>query len=117
MSKIKISKEDFVANLLLIQKGLEKSENFDKAMSDFTDSYFVNSIGVDWLTASTNLLSLSVGDTDDGHGTMIEWFLYEDVDKKIYLSPNSKYNKTDKEIEIDVSTPELLYDYFVKYGE
>lgn len=114
---VTISKELFVTSLNKIKEGLDKRHEFDDLMEKFSDSFFVSTLGEEWLTTATELLSFAVGDKDDGHGTMLEWFLYEDVEKKIFLTPNSKYNTTDKEIEIDVSTPELLYDYFLKYGE
>lgn len=114
---VTISKELFVNSLNKIQEGLDKRHEFDDLMEKFSDSYYVSTLGEEWLTVATELLCNAVGDKDEGHGTMIDWFLYEDVDKKIFLSPNSKYNQTNKEIEIDVSTPELLYDYFVKYGD
>ena len=113
---VTISKKDFVKYLKQIQKGLKKREKFDNAMAEFNTSFFVSNLGDEWLDTATELLELAVGDKDDGHGTMISWFLYEDVEKTIFFSPHSKYNNTDQEIAVDVSTPGKLCDYFVKYG-
>lgn len=113
---VTISKKDFVKYLKQIQKGLKRREKFDDAMAEFNTSFFVSNLGDEWLDAATELLELAVGDKDDGHGTMISWFLYEDVEKKVFFAPHTRYNNTDKEIAVDVSTPERLYNYFVKYG-
>lgn len=112
---MKISKELFVKTMNEIQEGLKEKEEFNNAMEKFTDTFYSSTIGSKWLEALTNLLSDLVGDRDDGYGTMIDWFLFENVEKKIYFKAKSKFNDTDEEIEIDVSTPELLYDYFEKY--
>jgi hypothetical protein len=114
---VKISKELFVEMIEEIQKGLNKKEEFNDAMEKFTSTYFASTVGNEWLEALLKLLADNVGDKDDGYGTMIEWFIYEDVEKKVYLAPNSKFNSSNQELEIDVSTPELLYDYFVMFGE
>lgn len=114
---VTISKELFVKSLTNIQKGLERSQTFDSAMEQFSDSYFMCNVGAEWLETAIELLCVAVNDKDDGYGTMIEWFLYEDVEKKVYFDPHTKYNDTDEELVVDLSTPELLYDYFAKYGD
>lgn len=114
---ITISKEKFVESLNNIQKGLDERHEFSTAMEKFSDSYYVCNLCDVWLNTAISLLEEAVGDKEDAYGSMIGWYLFEMTDKVIYLSPNSKYNDTDKEVEVDVSTPELLYDYFVKYGD
>ena len=114
---ITISKEKFVKALTNIEKGLDERHEFSTAMEKFSDSYYVCNLCDAWLNTAISLLEDAVGDKESEYSSMISWYLFEMVDKKIYLSPHSKYNDTDKEIEIDVSTPEALYDYFVKYGD
>jgi hypothetical protein len=112
---VKISKELFVETIKKIQEGIDKREEFNDAMEKFTSTYYSSTLGEEWLEALLKILAESVGDVDEGYGTMIEWFLYEDVEKKIYIRPEGQSNGSDEEIIIDVSTPELLYDYFEKY--
>ena len=90
-----------------IQNGIKERNEFDKAMVKINSSYFVSTIGNDWLYTAIELLCHSVGDKSDEFGTIIEWFLFESVEKKITVNKNTV---------IDVSTPEKLYDYFVLYG-
>ena len=111
-----ISKEKFVNALNSIQKGLCKREEFNNALDKTGDGFFVCTIGEDWLTTLLDLLSELVGDKNYGYGTTLEWFLFEDVKKEIIISPNSPLNNSDEKIIVDCSTPELLYDYFDKYG-
>ena len=112
-----ISKEDFVNAITDIQEELKRREEFDEAIGKINDSFFVCTIGEKWLNLSLKLLSAAVGDKGDKYGTMLEWYLFEDVDKQVSFSPNSKYNPSNEELVVDCSTPERLYDYFVKYGD
>ena len=116
--KVKISRELFVETLEAIQKGLEQRNQVDKAFSQFSDSYFINNIGNDWLNALTKLLENIVGDDPEiKYGTIIEWWLYEDITPKvIYLQPHHPKNTTGEELEISVETPEQLYEYFLIYN-
>jgi hypothetical protein len=109
-----ISKELFVKTLNEIQKGRERIQKASDALKLIADGWPVITLGEEYLNASLELLANAVGDKDCD---MISWWLFEDVEKKVWLKPNSYYNKTDKEIEIDVSTPELLYEYFEKYND
>lgn len=116
---VKISKELFVATLNAIKEGHDEQMEFDKAMSKFSDGYFISTIGNKWLNALIALLEDSVGDeVSRKYGSTISWWLYEDtvIDKIIYLSAEHPNNNTGKELEIKVNTPEELYTYFSEYN-
>ena len=113
---IKISKEIFVQSMQQIQKGLERRKKADDALSEISDGFFTLNIGDEFLNVAIDLLVDVMGDTKDKQvGTMIEWWLFESVEKKVWISPHTKFNPTDKEIEVDCTTLEQLYEYFDKY--
>lgn len=114
---VKISEELFAATLNAIKAGHEEQLEFDKAMSKFSDGYFISTIGNKWLDALIELLENVVGDeVSQKYGSMISWWLYEDISPKvIYLQPEHPKNTTGKELEISVETPEQLYEYFKEY--
>ena len=117
MKKLNISKEEFVNALNNIQKGIKQQKEFNDAMEKFSDGFFVSTIGNDFLNTAIKLLEIAVGDEDVPHiGSTISWWLFEDVDKIISITPLSKHNKTDKDIEVDCTTPEQLYEYFQKWN-
>ena len=82
---VSISKEKFVEALTNIEKGIEKRDKFNDAIEQFCDSYVVLNIGEEWLNTALSLLEEAVGDKDNGYGTMISWYLFEGVEKKIYI--------------------------------
>jgi hypothetical protein len=117
MKKLKISKEEFVNALNNIQKGLKEQKEFNDAMGKFSDGFFVSTIGNDFLNTAIRLLEIAVDDEDIPQvGSTISWWLFENVDKVITITPSSKHNKTNKDIEVDCTTPEQLYDYFQKWN-
>lgn len=103
------NKELFVSTIKKIQSGLDNRDNFSKDIQKYCGSYVVLDVAEDWLNGLIELLSYMVNDTDD----TISWWLFEDVEKTIYIDANSKYNSTNYDIEFDVSTPERLFDYFI----
>ena len=101
--------------LTAIKEGLNDRAAFDKALSDFSSSWFISTVGTKWLDTSIKLLEIAVGDTcNPKYGSTISWWLYENA-KVIYLRPHSEFNDTDEEIEVSIETAEQLYDYFIKY--
>ena len=114
---VKITQDLFVESLHNIIKGYERKNKFENAISEIGTGYFVSDLCNEWLETAINLLVDAVGDKDEGYGTMIEWFLFEDVEKKVYISTGKIVDGKKEEIEVDVSTPELLYNYFVEYGD
>lgn len=114
---VKISKELFVSTITAIKEGYDEQLDFDKAMSKFSDGYFISIIGNKWLEALITLLEDSVGDeVCPKYGSTISWWLYEDTAPKvIYLSPEHPKNNTGEELVLSVETAEQLYEYFVLY--
>ena len=113
---LKISKDRFVSTINAIQAGVEKRNEFNKAMEKFSSSYYTTTVGDEWLLSLLGLLSDCVGDEYiKGIGTTIEWFLFENSKKEIKIRENFK-DENSPTITIDVSTPEKLYDYFERYG-
>ena len=118
LNNLNISRELFIETLNAIKKGLEQRDQIDKALTQFCDSYVITNIGDDWLNALIKLLENIVGDDPEiKYGTIIEWWLYENVvPKVIYLQPHHPKNTTVEELEISVETPEQLYEYFLIYN-
>ena len=115
---VKISEELFVESLEAIKRGLEQRSAFDDALEKFSDSYVTMNVGSDWLETATRLLEDAVGDDpNEKYGSTISWWLYENVEKVIYIQPEHKKNSTGVEIEVKVETPQELYQYFKEYGE
>lgn len=106
-----LSKYEFVCYINLIQSGLEQRRRFDKAMSEFNTSFFVSNIGEDWLKGLIMLLETVMDDKPGKNGSYISWWLFKSnfVDKKLIIT-DEKGNDS----EVDVSTPEALYDYLAE---
>lgn len=102
-------KEIFVSTLDKLKAGLQNREDFDKTIERFSSGFVVLNVCNDWLDGLIDLLAYMVDDTND----IISWWLFENVEKIIYIEANSKLNPTNQEIKFDVSTPEKLFDYFV----
>ena len=115
---VKISEELFVDTLEAIKKGLDERAEFDKAMTKFSDAFFISNIGNTWLEALTRLLEDTVGDeSSPKYGSTISWWLYENITPKvIYLQPHHPKNTTGEELEIPVETPQQLYRYFKDFN-
>ena len=113
---VKISKELFVATIEAIKAGYEEQLEFDKAMSKFSDNYFISTIGNVWADALLTLLEDVMGDKlNRKYGSILSWWLYENTEKVLYLSQDHPKNSTGSELAIKVDTAEQLYDYFVLY--
>lgn len=111
MRKLHIGRKQFVSILESIQKGLEKRDKFNDAMEEISDSYFICELGNEWLDASIVLLEKAVKDKNE----TISWWLWEDVDKIIYIPPEHPDNPFGKELKVKVDTPNRLYSYFQQY--
>ena len=111
---VKISEELFVDTVEAIKKGLAERDEFDKAMTKFSDGFFISNIGNTWLDTLLILLEDAVGDERHvKYGSVLEWWLYETkVEKVLYLSPEHQKNPTNEEFTIQVETPQQLYRYF-----
>lgn len=111
MRKLHIGRKQFVNILESIQKGLEKRDKFSDAMEEISDSYFVCELGNEWLHSTIVLLEKAVKDKSE----TISWWLWEDVEKVIYIPPEHPDNPFGKELKVKVDTPDRLYSYFKQY--
>jgi hypothetical protein len=103
-----IAKEDFVYSLNTIVESQKKYKTFDAALKEVCDGYPILTIGNEVLVALITLLEKACGDESE----TVSWWLFESVEKRIWINPGTALNPTSEEIEIDVSTPEKLYEYF-----
>ena len=95
-----ISKELFVEIIENIQKQEEKNDRFSKALSEICDGHPLFDVNNLYLTSLLKVLNAIFHDSFDS----VEWWLWEDVEKTIWLADGSP---------VDVSTPEKLYDYLI----
>jgi hypothetical protein len=101
-----MTKEQFVNRIGLIQNFNSKQEVLSDLIDKITDGYGIVEFGDDLANEIIDMISedMGIAEGDD----LIEWWLYEDVDKIVYETKN------DKEIKIEVETAEQLYDYIVE---
>lgn len=102
-----LSKYELVHYINLIQSGLEQRRRFDKAMTEFNTSFFVSNIGEDWLKGLIMLLETVMKDPPGKNGSYIDWWLFDN--NRTLIITGEDGNDT----ELDVSTPEALYNYLV----
>ena len=103
---VKISEELFIDMLKRIKEEYERILKFDKAMSEISDSFFICNAGEGYLNALLDLLEDVMNDkSDPKYGSMIGWWLWEDVEKKVW------WEEDGEEKELDLTTPESLYKY------
>jgi hypothetical protein len=94
-----ISKEMFCEAIDAIQKEREKSHNLGKALEEYlADSWVIVKESPTFKMLLKMLKELMHDDVDT-----IEWWLFEDVEKKIYFDDTF----------VDVTKKEDLYDYLV----
>jgi hypothetical protein len=94
---MRIKKELFCEIIELTQKQEKRDEEISEAMSNYTNS-FVSFGHTTVKEALMRLLREVMGDTDD----FIGWWLYEDVEKKVWLKDGT---------EISLLTVGELYDF------
>lgn len=95
---INITKEQFIKRIQLIQNFHSEQETLGVLIKKITDGYPIVTIG-DYLVAE--MIDMIEENLD--HKDMLEWWLYEDVEKIIYNSDNTVF--------ADVTKIEDLYDY------
>lgn len=104
-----LNKELFVQTLKVIKEGYERRNKFNDAISDICSSWFVCNVGEEWLKQLITLLEYLMEDEPSSKSSsIIDWWLFEKVDKKIWWEENGQ------KIERDLTTPEALYDYLVE---
>jgi hypothetical protein len=99
-----ISKKTFVNAINNIRTQEKKASEFTNALTIYCDGHPVFDRNNLYLKSLLDVLKEIFQDEYD----TIEWWLWENVEKKIWIN----YGKEDQ-IEIDLSTPEQLYDYLV----
>jgi hypothetical protein len=99
-----ISKYTFVGVINNIREQEKKAADFTKALNLYCDGHPIFDTDNLYLKALLDLLEEVF---QDEYGT-IKWWLWEDVEKKIWINYGQE-----NQVEIDVSTPELLYDYLI----
>jgi hypothetical protein len=101
-----ISREEFIKTLDIIKKGFKRREKFEKSVSNVSDSFFICNIGEEWLDQLVHLLEVEMNDEPNPkYGSMISWWLWEDVEKKIW------WEEDGKKFERSLKTPVQLYNY------
>ena len=97
-----ISREEFTKTIRLIQNFTSHQDTISALIEKITDGYCVVTVGNYLIDKIVDLLNLNMGIKDRD---LIYWWLYEDVDKTIWI---------DNE-EIKVETLDQLYDYIIKH--
>lgn len=95
-----MTKEQFIKRMSLIQNFHSEWETLQILIDKITDGYSVVTVG-DYLV--TEIIDMI--EEDIGYKNILDWWLYEDVDKVIY--------EDEEEKEYSVRTLEELYDYMV----
>ena len=95
-----LSKEKFIEYLTAITK---YNEEVDKWINFFNTDIFASPLFIKASDLADIVVSY-LSDKNENIKDLINWWLYEDVDKLLFL-PNN--------ITIDVETPDKLYDYII----
>ena len=95
-----MTKEQFIKRIQLIQNFHSEQETLGVLINKITDGYPIVTLGDYLITEMIDMIEENLG-----HKDMLEWWLYEDVEKIIYNSDNTVF--------ADVTKLEDLYDYMV----
>lgn len=94
-----LSQKDFVSFIKAIKKEEKRLYNIAKNIEYFGDGFIV--VDNPLIESIIEFLKKAMNDKGD----YIEWWLFEEVDKKVWLRDGT---------EIDVSTPQKLYKFLKK---
>ena len=99
-----MTKKQFVKRIRLVQNFMSEQETLSALIYKLTDNSPVITMGNCLISTIIDLIneSLSIDDKD-----LLLWWLWEDVEKKIWWEDNGET------IEAIVETPEQLYDYII----
>jgi hypothetical protein len=97
-----MTKEQFIKRMRLIQNFHSEQETLSALINKVTDGSSVVTIGNDLVSEIINIINEDMGIEDKD---LIEWWLYEDVDKIIYVDKKP----------ISVKTLEEFYDFISSY--
>ena len=95
-----MSKQEFVRRMRLIQNFRSEQETLSLLVDKITDGMSIVTIGDYLIMEIADMIEESLDLKDD---ELLDWWLYEDVEKVIYDTVNN--------VEISVRTLEELYDY------
>jgi len=95
-----MTKEQFIKRIQLIQNFHSEQETLGVLIDKITDGYPIVTIGDYLITEMIDMIEENLG-----HKDILEWWLYEDVEKIIYNLDNTVF--------ADVTKLEDLYDYLV----
>jgi len=93
-----MTKEQFIKRIQLIQNFHSEQETLGVLIDKITDGYPIVTIGDYLITEMIDMIEENLG-----HKDILEWWLYEDVEKIIYNLDNTVF--------ADVTKIEDLYDY------
>ena len=102
-SRFILSKRDFCYCISLIKEQEKIDAKFSKALSLVGDGHYIYGANNKIQKGLFFLLRKIFNDESD----YISWWLYEDVDKKVWERDKGK------EIEYNLETPEALYDFLI----
>jgi len=95
-----ISKELFCKTIADIQEQEKLNDNFSSALKTMGDGHYLFGVNNKYYSALMNLLA----DIFQDDGDYITWWLYEDVEKVVWL---------EEKTEIPLKTAEQLYDFLL----
>jgi len=95
-----MNKEQFINRMVLIQNFHEDQDVLQTLIDKISDGYSIVTVGNKLVNEIINMI-----EEDIGYKNILNWWLYEDVDKVIYEKDMSK--------EYSVKTLGELYDYMV----
>lgn len=99
-----MTKDKFIKRIKLIQNFHSEQETLGALINKVTDGFCVVDFGDTLVTEIINMINEDLKIEDK---YLIDWWLYEDVDKIIYEGD-------DCEVGTNVETVEQLYDYIVR---
>ena len=98
-----LTKEVFMKALEAIRKQEELTDKLNEAYCEMNPGFY----GICTNGLLLDRLIEVIEDAMDDIGQTISWWIFEDVEKEI------SWKEEGKEISVDVTTPEALYDYLV----
>lgn len=107
---VSVKKEDF-CNLINSMKEVDK--RFEDICKIFEDNDTMRGPITINDKLYTNILTILKKEFGDEKTNVIEWWMYENVDKNVYISKDSSINLTNEEVIVSLDTVEDLYDYLV----
>jgi hypothetical protein len=102
-----MTKEQFVNRINLIKKFYKERDALKKLINKLTDGYSIVTFGDELVYEIIETINedMKINNNDD----LIDWWLCEEVEKVI-----CEIDDDDNEKEMEVKTPEQLYDYIIE---